>query len=90
MGRPTDPTTETYKVFFKRSKDSTRKQNAYRLRTYCEWLKIPSPQLIEDYQTARQKNDLDNWERKQINRVMEFYNYLIEEYKQKNKEPNFY
>ena len=75
---PISDNTEDYIQFFYRGKESTRRVNALRFKYYCQWLRATPEQLIEEFERAKEVSDLKAWERKQVNRIIKFYNWLLE------------
>lgn len=69
---------EVYLIHFHRGKDYTKKRNARKLKAYCEWLGKSPSELLEEYHKAKISNDLDAWQREQVNRVLGFYKSLTE------------
>ena len=70
---------EDYLKFFHRGKHSTRYTNARNLRKFCNWAKKSPQQLIDVYDKAKAKNDLDAWERDATNEAIDFYNWIREQ-----------
>ena len=70
---------EDYLRFFHRGKHSTRYTNARNLRKFCRWAKKTPQQLIDEYEEAKAKNDLDAWKRDAENEAIAFYNWIREQ-----------
>ena len=62
--------------YFHRGKHSTRNTNSRNLKKFCNWARKSPQQLIDAYEKAKAKNDLDAWERDRINEILEFYNWI--------------
>ena len=71
--------TDDYTEFFKRGKQATKKQNAFKLKQYCLWAKTTPQQLINEYEDAKTTNNLDTWLREQQNKILAFYNSVLED-----------
>ena len=69
---------DVYLTHFHRGKDYTKKRNALKLKAFCEWLGKSPSELLEEYSKTKTNNDLDSWQREQINRVLGFYKHLTE------------
>lgn len=76
-----------YEDYFHRGKQSTKHSNALRLKDYCLWLKKTPEQLIEEYEQAKKSDDLKAWEREQVNRITEYYNWILTQISPRTKKP---
>ena len=65
--------------YFHRGKESTKIRNAQKLKKFCHWAKVTPQQLIQNYNEAKEKNDLDAWQRDTINQILEYYTWLTEQ-----------
>ena len=65
--------------YFHRGKESTKIRNAQKLKKFCHWLGKTPQQLITEYKEAKAQNELDSWQREQVNRVLEYYNWLTQQ-----------
>jgi len=83
------PSTKTkdYKQYFPRNRESTKASNASGLKKFCIWVKSTPEKLIEEYQQARNFNNLDDWERKKANQITEFYQWIRKETNPKTGKP---
>lgn len=84
---PLSELTEDYERYFYRGKSSTRHVNALKLKYFCKWLEASPEHLIEEYLNAKETDDLKSWERDQINRIVNYYNWLLEQTSKKTKKP---
>jgi len=78
--------TKDYLTCFPRGKKSTREGNATRFKHFCKWIKKTPDQLVEEYQKARDSNDLDSWKRETANQIIQFYNWLKEQTSERTNE----
>ena len=70
---------EKYGKFFRRGKESTKRRNAWKLRHFCNWIEMTPEHLIAEFEKAKEDNKLEAWEREQVNRISEFYNWILEQ-----------
>ena len=65
--------------YFHRGKESTKIRNAQKLKKFCHWAKVTPQQLIQNYNEAKERNDLDSWKRDTVNQILEYYNWLTQQ-----------
>jgi integrase len=76
-----------YMQYFPRCKKSTKRSNASGFKKFCLWSKKTPEELINEYEQAKAFNNLDEWERKKANKIIEFYQWLRKQLNPRTKNP---